>query len=58
MGEIVTSGESDFREVEFDPLKNYLLDAIRAMDGRDLAKEDTYEGDLTLDNADILAFWK
>ena len=41
-----------------DPFKNYLFDAIGAMDGRDLAKEDTYEGDLILENADILAFWK
>ena len=58
LGEIVTSGESDFWEVELDPFKNYLFDAIGAIDGRDLAKEDTYEGDLTLENANILAFWK
>ena len=58
LGEIVTSGESDFWEVELDPFKNYLFDAIGAIDGRDLAKEDTYEGDLTLGNANILAFWK
>ena len=43
---------------QLDPFKNYLFDTIGAMDGRDLAKEDTYEGDLTLENADILAFWK
>ena len=41
-----------------DPFKNYLFDAIGAMDSRDLAKEETYEGDLILENADILAFWK
>ncbi len=54
LGEIVTSGESDFREVEFDPSKNYFFDAIGAIDGWDLAKEDIYEGDITLGNADIL----
>ena len=54
MGEIVTSGESEFWKVELEQFKNYLFDAIGAIDGRDLAKEDTYDGDLTWENADIV----
>ena len=40
--------------MELDPSKNYFFDAIGAIDGWDLAKEDIYEGDITLGNADIL----
>ena len=43
--------------MELEQFKNYLFDAIGAIDGRDLAKEDTYDGDLTWENADIVAIW-
>ena len=58
VGDIATSGESDFWEVELDPFKSYLVDAIGADDGRDIAMEDTYDGDLTLANPDIIAAWR
>ena len=57
-GEITAPGQSAFWEVELDPFKSYLFEAIGADDGRDLAKEDTYDGDLTLEDPDIIATWK
>ena len=58
VGEITTSGANDFWEVDLDPFKSYLFEAIGADDGRDLAKEDTYDGDLTLEDPEIIAVWK
>ena len=57
MGEITTPGESAFWTVELDPVRSYLVDAIGADDGRDLLGDDSYSGDLTLEDPNIVALW-
>ena len=57
IGEIGQSGESIFWSVQLDPNRFYIIEAIGADDGRDLLGEDTYSGNLTLEDPDIIAVW-
>ena len=55
-GEITQAGESQFLNIRLDPFKSYLIEAIGA-DGRDMLGRDTHQGDLTLQDPDIIAIW-
>ena len=56
IGEISESGESGFWEIELDPFRSFLIEAI-GVDGRDLLGEDNHPGELTLEAPSILAIW-
>ena len=55
-GEITQAGESQFLNIRLDPFKSYLIEAIGA-DGRDMLGRDTHQGNLTLQDPDIIAIW-
>ena len=55
-GEITQAGESQFLNIRLDPFKSYLIEAI-GVDGRDMLGRDTHQGNLTLQDPDIIAIW-
>ena len=57
IGSIGQPGERDFWTVPLDPYRVYIIEAIGANDGRDLLDEDSYPGDLTLADPDLIAIW-
>lgn len=54
VGEISEPGESDFWEVDTDPYRFYLVEVLGADWGADLIGEDTYDGDLTLGDPELI----
>ena len=57
IGEISAAGESDFWRVELDPGRMYIIEVLGSERGLDVIGEDTYGGDLTLWEADLIARW-
>ena len=56
IGEISQSGESGFWKIKLDPYLEYLIEAI-GVDGRDLLGEDNHQGELTLEDPNVIAIW-
>ena len=54
---ISVAGESDFWKVELDPHRLYIIEVLGSESGFDVLNEDTYPGELTLHDADLVARW-
>ena len=54
VGEISEPGESDFWVVDTDPYRFYIVEVLGADSGADLLGEDTYDGDLTLQDPELI----
>ena len=57
IGVISVAGESDFWKVELDPHCLYIIEVLGSESGFDVLNEDTYPGELTLHDADLVARW-
>ena len=57
IGVIGVAGESDFWKVELDPHCLYIIEVLGSESGFDVLNEDTYPGELTLHDADLVARW-
>ena len=58
VGTISQAGESDFWAVKLDPYVVYLVEVLGSDYGADVTGNDTYSGDLTLADPDLIGFWK
>ena len=56
-GNISQAGETDYWTVDLDPYRVYLVEVLGADSGIDVLGEDSYEGDLTLADPDIISVW-
>ena len=54
---IRVAGESGFWKVELDPHRLYIVEGTGIARGADVLNEDTYPGELTLHDADLVARW-
>ena len=54
-GEISQEGETHFWTVKVDPFKSYLIEMLGADSGNDVLGDDTYMGDLTLEDPQLIA---
>ena len=57
IGVISVAGESDFWKVELNPHCLYIIEVLGSESGFDVLNEDTYPGELTLHDADLVARW-
>ena len=57
IGVISVAGVSDFWKVELDPHRLYIIEVLGSASGFDVLNEDTYPGELTLHDADLVARW-
>ena len=57
VGNISQSGETDFWRVELDPYRVYIIEVLGADSGIDVVGRDSYEGDLTLADPDLIGIW-
>ena len=56
-GTIGQAGESDFWSVELDPWRVYIIEVLGADSGLDVVGRDTYSGNLTLADPELVAVW-
>ena len=56
-GTISLSGEHDFWMVELDPWRVYIVEVLGADSGVDVLGEDTYSGNLTLADPELIGIW-
>ena len=56
-GTIGQAGESDFWRVEPDPWRVYIIEVLGADSGLDVVGRDTYSGNLTLRDPELVAVW-
>ena len=57
IGVISVAGQSDFWRVELDPQRLYIIEVLGSESGFDVLDEDTYPGELTLHDADLVERW-
>ena len=57
VGEIRQAGEVDYWRVKLDPHRAYFIEVLGKLNGRDVMGQDTYAGDLTLENPVIIGVW-
>ena len=57
IGVISVAGQSDFWRVELDPQRLYIIEVLGSESGIDILDEDSYPGELTLHDADLVERW-